>query len=195
MEEQALFDYIAKYIDLTNEEQAILFSKMKYRKYFKGQFLVQQGDVCNHLNFVVSGLSRTFHIDREGREHTFRFALKDWWAADLVSFFEQNPANCSVQCMENMEVVQFSANALNELYTEIPRFEHLFRIIFQNVSISLEKRILNNLSLSAKERYLIFQKQYPQFERRVPQYMIASYLGVSKQFLSKIRNQILTKKG
>jgi len=193
MNEQGFFEYIAKHINLSEEEKDILRSKIKIRKYLKGQFLVQQGDVCKHLGYVVSGLSRTFHIDEEGREHTFRFAIKNWWAADLVSFSEQTPANCNVQSLENTEVVQFSNDALNQLYIEIPQLEHLFRIIFQNAAISLEKRILNNLSLSAKERYLVFQNQHPQFEQRVPQYMIASYLGVSKQFLSKIRNQIITK--
>lgn len=190
MDYQPLLNYITKHIVLSSQEESILLSKVKHRKYLKGQYLVQQGDICHYLSFVVSGSSKTFHIDKKGKEHIFRFAIENWWAADLPSFIEQLPSNCNVQCLENMEVIQFSFKNLQELYKEILGFEHFFRIIFQNVSVSLEKRIINGLSLSAKSRFLLFRKEYPQFEQRIPQYMIASYLGITKQYLSEIRKEI-----
>lgn len=152
--------------------------------------MLQQGDQCNFLNFVVSGTTKTFHIDKEGKEHIFRFAIENWWASDLPSFIDQDTANTSVQCLENTEVLQISLQSLEKLYIEIPQLEHFFRLLFQRVSISLEKRIINNLSFSAKERYLLFREEFAEFEQRIPQYMIASYLGISKQYLSEIRNQL-----
>ena len=157
----------------------------------KGQYAVQQGDICKYLSFVHSGCLKTFHIDNEGQEHITRFSIENWWTADLGSFITQTPADCNVQCLENTEVIQFSSENLEQLYSEVPKLERLFRLIFQRAFAFSEKRVIRNFSLSAKECYLIFQEQYPQLEQRVPQYMIASYLGITKQFLSKIRNQII----
>ena len=164
--------------------------KIKDRKYLKGQYILQQGDPCQFLNFLVAGVTKTFHIDHEGNEHIFRFAIENWWATDLPSFIDQGLANTNIQCLENTHVIQLSKQNLEELYLEIPQLEHFFRLLFQRVSITLEKRIIGNLSLSAKERYLLFKEEYPEFEQRMPQYMIASYLGISKQYLSEIRNQL-----
>lgn len=191
MDNQPLLDYITNHIVLSSEEESLLHSKIKYRKYLKGQYLVQQGDVCNYLSFVCSGCLKTFHVDDEGQEHIIRFAIENWWTADLGSFIEQRPADCSVQCLEHTDLIQFSFESLTMLYIEIPKLERLFRIIFQNAFVSSEKRLMNNFSLTAKERYLIFLKEYPQIEQRIPQYMIASYLGFTKEFLSKIRSQLI----
>lgn len=194
MNSRALLNYIAKYIELSEEEEIMLLSKTTYRKYLKNQYLVQQGDVCKSLSFVINGCTKTFHVDHGGHEHIIRFALENWWSADLASFMKQQVADCNVQCLEPTEVYQISKENLSLLLVEVPKMERLFRIIFQNAFTSAEKRLLNNFSHSAKERYLLFQKQYPQIEQRVPQYMIASYLGITKQFLSKIRNELLFKK-
>ncbi|WP_420573991.1 Crp/Fnr family transcriptional regulator [Kordia sp.] len=181
-------DYIKNSIPLSDEEELLVLSKISSRKYLKGQYILQQGDLCKTLNFVVSGVTKTFHIDDEGNEHIFRFAIENWWATDLPSFINQDIANTNIQCLENTEVIQISLQNFERLNVEIPQFEHFFRILFQRVSIALEKRIINNLSFPAKERYLLFRQEYKAFEQRIPQYMIASYLGISKQYLSEIRN-------
>lgn len=186
----ALLSYIKKTIDLSSQEEELLSSKVKIRKYLKGQYILQQGDICNFLSFITSGTTKTFHLDNEGNEHIFRFAIENWWATDLPSFIDQDIANTNIQCIVNTQVIQISRQSLEELYHEIPQLEHFFRLLFQRVSITLEKRIISNLSLSAKERYLLFKKEYQEFEQRIPQYMIASYLGVSKQYLSEIRNHL-----
>lgn len=190
MNYQPLLTHITNYVTLSSQEEDTLLSKIKYRKYLKNQYIVQQGDVCQYFSFVVSGCLRVFHLDDEGKEHIIRFAVENWWAGDLGSFVEQVPAIYNVQCLEATEVFQLSNEKLNELYLEIPRIERLFRKLFQNAFIASEKRIVNNFSLTAKERYLIFLDQYPDFEQRVPQYMIASYLGITKEFLSKLRHQL-----
>ena len=191
MDPQPLLNHIANYISLTSQEESILLSKIKYRKYLKGQFVVQQGDICKYLSFVQIGCLKTFHIDKDGQEHIIRFAIENWWTADLGSFITQTAADCNVQCLENTEVIQFSGEKLEQLYIEIPQLERFFRIIFQKAFVFSEKRVIRNFSLSAKECYLLFREQYPQIEQRVPQYMIASYLGITKELLSKIRNQLM----
>jgi len=190
MELVSLFNYLHKYITLTAEEEAILSSKIRIRKYIKGQFVVQNGDICRYESFVLSGSLKTFYIDNEGQEHIVMFAIENWWTADLGSFIEQSPADYNVQCLEKSVLAQLSYDDLEQLYLQIPKLERFFRIIIQKAYVATQKRLINNLSLPAKERYLQFRDQYPLIEQRVPQYMIASYLGITKEFLSKIRSQI-----
>ena len=191
MELTPLFDYIHKYTDLTLEEQAILSARFKIRKYLKGQFVVQNGDTCKYENFVLSGCLKTFYIDNEGREHIVMFAVENWWTADMGSFITQTPADFNIQCIKNSFLAQIHYEDLEQLYLQVPKLERFFRIIIQKAFVSSQKRIINNFSLPAKERYLQFREQYPQIEQRVPQYMVASYLGITKEFLSKIRNQLM----
>lgn len=187
MEIKPLLDYIGKHIELSEEDISTLSKHVKVRTYLKGQYIVQQGDVCRYESFVISGCAKTFFVDPEGTEHVVMFAIENWWTADLGSFITQEPADYNVQCLEKTTVAQFSYEGLEHLYSEIQEFERFFRIIIQNAFVASQKRIVRNFSRSAKERYLIFREQYPDIEQRVPQYLIASYLGITKQFLSKIR--------
>ena len=191
MDIQTLLDYISNYVSLTETDVDILRSKVKYRKYLKGQYIVQQGDVCRSQCFVQNGCLRTFHIDTEGQEHTVQFSVENWWSADLGSFITQSEADFNVQCLENTEVLHFTYDHLQELFTEAPIFERFFRILIQNAYVASQKRIVRNFSLPARERYLLFKEQYPLIEQRVPQYMIASYLGITKEFLSKLKSKII----
>lgn len=191
MEIESLLKYISRYIDLSEQEISILSEHVKIRDYLKGQFIVQQGDVCKYETYVISGCAKTFFIDQEGNEHVVMFAIENWWTADLGSFLTQQPADYNVQCLEKTKVAQFSLESLELLYAQIPKLERFFRIIIQNAFVASQKRVVRNLSLPAKERYLIFRKQYPDIEQRVPQYLIASYLGITKQFLSKIRAELI----
>ena len=119
------------------------------------------------------------------------FAIENWWTADLGSFLTQTPAHYNVQCLENTKVIQFSHTNLENLYLQVPKMERFFRIILQRAYVASERRLVRSYSLTAKERYLKFRQDYPLIEQRVPQYMIASYLGITKEFLSKIRNQLI----
>ena len=189
-----LLDYIRQYVDLTEEEEAFLLSKVKAKKFLRGQYVAQNGDVCKHESFVLSGCLKAFYIDNEGREHIVMFAIENWWIADLGSFISQSPADLNVQCIENCELVQIHFNDLQQLYVEVPKLERFFRIIIQKAFVAAQKRIINNFTLPAVDRYLKFREQYPLIEQRVPQYMIASYLGITKEFLSKIRAQLISQK-
>jgi CRP-like cAMP-binding protein len=189
-----LLEYIKQYVDLTEDEESTLLSRLKLKKFIKGQFVVQNGEVCKYENFVLSGCLRSFYIDNEGQEHVVMFAVENWWTADLGSFITQKPADLNVQCLENSELIQIHYNDLQKLFLKIPKLERFFRIIIQKAFVAAQKRIVNNFSMEAADRYIQFREQYPGIEQRVPQYMIASYLGITKEFLSKIRNKLTLQK-
>jgi CRP-like cAMP-binding protein len=182
--------HIEQTIDLTEEEKTLLTSRLSKRRYLKGQYIGQEGDVTRQLTFITNGTIRTFYLDENGNEHIISFGIEQWWAGDLGSMITQKPADFNVQCLENTEVVQISVSDLEELYQSIPKLERFFRILIERAYASTQRRIVRNYSLSAKERYLLFLEEYPEIAKRVPQYMIASYLGITKEFLSNIRSQI-----
>ena len=191
MGNKSLINYINKYINLSVEEEKFLLTKVIQRTYLKDQYITQQGDICNSINFIISGCTKTFYVDKDGQEHIILFAIEDWWTSDLGSFITQTPADFNVQCIDNTQLIQFTYNNLEELYTEIPKLERLFRKIVERAYVASQKRILRNFSLTAKERYQLFKKIYPEIDQRVPQYMIASYIGITKEFLSKIKSQLV----
>ena len=189
--QEALLNYVNRIVPLSQEEEDILLSRVRTRKYLKGQFMVQQGDICSFSAFVVKGCSKTFYLDDEGNEHVVMFSIEDWWTSDLASFSTQTPSDFNVQCLENTEVVLFPYETHEQLLSEVPKLERFFRKIIERALVASQKRIVRNLSMSARDRYLYFRKQYPKIEQRVPLYLIASYLGITKEFLSKIKSQLI----
>lgn len=186
-----LLDYINRIIELNPEEEKRLCELLTFRKLLKGQYFLQQGDICKHSGFVVSGCTKTFYVDDEGQEHVIMFSVEDWWTSDMGSYIAQKPADFNVQCLENTSLIQFSYENQETMMKEIPKLERFFRIIIQKALVASQKRIVRNLSMSAKDRYLFFRKEYPQIEQRIPQYLIASYLGITKEFLSKVKSQLI----
>jgi CRP-like cAMP-binding protein len=189
--EQPLIDYINRIVELSEEEEKILLSGIKTRRYLKGQYILQQGDVCSISAFVLKGCTKTFYLDDQGQEHVIMFSIEDWWTSDLASFITQTPSDFNVQCLENTEVVLFPHETHDQLLKEVPILERFFRKIVERALVASQKRVVRNLSMSARDRYLYFRKQYPLIEQRVPQYLIASYLGITKEFLSKIKSQLI----
>ncbi len=191
MNSETFFEYIDKIIHLTDQEKETILSKITFRNYLKGQYIDQQGDASKYSNFVISGATKMFFLDESGQEHIILFSIKDWWTGDLGSYISQKPADYNVQCLENTTVIRISYDKREEIFNEIPKMERFFRIILEKALIASQKRIIRNFSLTAKERYLIFKKTYPTIEQQVPQYLIASYLGITKEFLSKIKSQLI----
>tara|TARA_B100001059_G_scaffold225445_1_gene252662 strand:+ start:1034 stop:1615 length:582 start_codon:yes stop_codon:yes gene_type:complete len=190
MHYSSFLNYINNYIDLTEKEIAFLRSNTNYKKYLKGHYIVQQGAVCKHTNFIISGCTKNFYVDQQGQEHIVTFAIENWWSADLSSFITQTPSDFNVKCIEATEVIQFTYQNQDEIFQNIPKMETLFRKLLEKALVSSQKRIVNNFSLSAKDQYLYFKKQFSTIEQRVPQYMVASYLGITKEFLSKIKTEL-----
>ncbi|GGK32194.1 cyclic nucleotide-binding protein [Yeosuana aromativorans] len=187
---EPLLKYMNDYVTLTEEEKDFLVSKVICRKYLKGQYIVQQGDICKYSCFVLSGCTKTFYMDPQGQEHIVMFSIEDWWSSDIGSFINQTPADFNIQCLESTELAMFSYDVIEELYSEIPKLERFFRQVTERGLIASQKRIVRSFSLSAKEQYIYFRNQYPKIDQRIPQYMIASYLGITKEFLSKIKSQL-----
>ncbi len=190
MEYKNVLNHISNKVPLTEEEENIIASKLKLKHYLKGQYIIQEGDVNRHQVFVVSGKVRTFYLDQSGKEHIVAFGIENWWTGDICSFSTQTPAEFNTQCIDKTTVVRISYDDMEQLYSEVPKLERYFRIILQAAYGSMTKRIIRNHSMPAKERYVLFTETYPEIVQQVPQYMIASYLGITKEFLSNIRSQL-----
>lgn len=181
---------IARHVRLTDEELAHFTSLLKVRPLAKGEVLLRAGDVCAFEGFVNSGCLRVYHVDREGNEHVLYFAPEDWWVADVASFVTRTPAFLNIDALEPSEVLLVDYAGKERLYHDIPKFERLFRIMTQRTLVALQQRLIASMSQTAADRYLDFKRRYPQLEGRVAQHRIASYLGISPEFLSKVKKKI-----
>jgi CRP-like cAMP-binding protein len=186
-----LIDHISNFISLTEEEIALILPKLNERQYRKGQYIVQSGDIAQNLNFIVQGAVKKFFVDHTGKEYIMMLGLEDWWAGDMSSFITQSPAVYHIECVEPTQVIRIHRDEHEKLLGELPKMERYFRKVTERAYVSAQDRIIRNFALSAKERYLHFNTKYPEHSNRFPQYMIASYLGITKEFLSKIRSQHL----
>ncbi len=184
---------ISKHITLSEPEQARFTSMLQPRTLKRRQFLLQEGEVCRYSAFVVSGCLRGFSVDKNGYEHVLSFATPGWWMADLYSLITQKPGVLNVDALEPASLLLLSKSDQELLYAEIPKFERFFRIIVENALASNQQRLLDNLSLSAEERYVNFCTRYPSLVDCIPQKHIASYIGVTPEFFSKMRSTLLKK--
>ena len=187
---QDFIKYLQRYVSIRSEEESKIISNLTTRSYLKGQYILQAGDICRHQSHIIKGKARTFYLDKSGTEHVLMFAIENWWVADLDSFSNQMPAQFNIQCLENTDVVQIPFENYEKLLRDVPVMERFFRMIIQKAFANMSTRIIRNNAMSAKERYLLFCEQYPQMTQRVPLYMVASYLGITKEHLSSIRSEI-----
>lgn len=190
MDFSPILNHVAKHITLNRDEQDTFTSLLEHRRIKKNEVLVSPGQVATHTYFVLEGCLRNYHLDRDGTVHVGMFATEDWWISDLPSFLSGAPAFCYVDALEHSSVFQLDAVNIERLYAEVPKFERFFRILHQNAYLAQSRRIFENLSLTADERYLNFRKTYPHLEQRVPLKLIASYLGITPEFLSMIRSKL-----
>lgn len=186
----SVLDYINRYVTLTDQEVDIFKSLSRVKKLRKRQYLVEEGELCRYENFVTKGCLRCYYVDPDGNEHIVQFAIEGWWISDLHSFLTQTPAHFNVDAIEPSEVIQIEYDHLQELYQKVPKFERFFRQIIQRAFVAAQERIIDSYSKDARQRYLEFSEMYPEIEQRVPQYMLASYLGITPEFLSKIRRRL-----
>lgn len=182
-------DYVARFIQLTEEEEEYFVSLLRLTHVRKKQFIVQPDFVCQYRSYVVKGALRGYLIGNDGEEHTISIAIEDWWISDFTSFINQEPAILYVEALEDSTLIQLSYSNEQLLLERIPKFERYFRITSQRAGAAIQRRMLSSLSKTAEERYNELAAKYPKFLQRIPQYILASYLGMTTQFLSKIRNQ------
>ena len=185
-----LISNISRHLSLTREEIEFFTSLLRSKSLANGEFLLREGDVCKYESFVVKGCLKTYYLDEMGIEHIIDFSIEEWWADDLYSLLTQTPSRSNIKAIENTDVLQIGKTDLELLYQKIPKFERFFRILFQNAYITQREQINLALSASARERYLLFIKKKPYAEKRFSQKDIASYLGVTPQFLSTLRKKL-----
>ena len=164
------------------------------KKLRKRQYLLQEGDVCRYTAFVEKGMLRTFTVDEKGNEPILQFSLEGWWISDLYSFLTEEPSIYNIEALENCELLLITKPSWDELLEKVPAFERYFRILIQNNLIATQKRLMSSLNETAEEKYKKLMENFPGCLQRVPQHMIASYLGITPETLSRIRGQLASVK-
>ena len=182
-----LIKKIKSRLHLRPEAEEFLYSISKEKTLSKGEVLIRQGQTVKKTFFVTSGCLRSYCIDKNGKEHTLLFAIKDWWISDYIAIHTGELSTLTVECLTESKVIEFNAKELDGIHARFPEFESYQRHNLERHVVSLHKRILNQLQLSAAERYDLFLKQYPDIEQHTRNFHIASYLGITQQSLSRIR--------
>jgi len=189
MTQELILTNIAKHISLSREEISLFTSSLAFKEVPKKTRILSEGQACKYLSYVHSGALRSYCIDKEGKEATIMFAVADWWLTDMYCYLNEKPAMMYIETIEDSCIFQLSRENFGKLFEAIPKFERFFRILMQNAYTREQLRIIDNLTLSAEERYDKFLNKYPQIVRQVTQKQIASYLGITPEFLSAIRKK------
>jgi CRP-like cAMP-binding protein len=185
---------IARHVSLT-EKEIEQFGNLFVRRSFKRkEYLLREGEVCFFEGFVIKGLFRVYHLDNNGFEQILYFAPEDWWVTDIDSFTNEKPSDLFIEALEDSEVLLISKKDKELAYEKLPTIERLFRIMTQKTHVALQRRMVGNLSQTADQRYLEFIEKYPRLYSRLSNIQIAAYLGISHEFLSKIRKKIAQRK-
>lgn len=177
-------------VELYNSFRSFLFEK----SFEKKDLLAEEGQICKYLYFIEQGSGYSYIINEKGDKHAIQFALEGYWITDLYSFFSEKPAIYTIETLEPTKALVLNRKSFDELCNKNPLFEHFFRILIQNAYVALQYRLAKTNSEEAEDRYLEFSRLHPNFIERIPQYLIASYLGIKPQSLSRIRNELQAKK-
>lgn len=190
----SLIQHVQKRVSLTEAELAEMLSYFSVKTIKKKQLIIQPDFVARHRNYIVEGAFRAYVIDEKGEERTIQFAIEDWWISDYNSYIYQQPATMFVLALEDSVVLRIDHDQEQKLKAANHKFETFFRIMAERSSAFMQRRIISNLTQSAEERYTDFLEKYPLVAQRLPQYALASYLGMTTEFLSKIRNNKVRRK-
>ena len=190
MDAELILKNVARHIVLDARERDFFLSLLEPETFKRKKLYLDAGTVCKYSAFVVNGALKSFTVDRDGKEHILSFATKDWWISDMYSLLSQKPAILNIEAIADSEVLMLSHDNQQLLYDKVPKFERFFRILVENSLVANQQRIIDNMSSTAEERYLRFIKKYPTIPSCVPQHNIASYLGITPEFLSKIRARL-----
>jgi CRP-like cAMP-binding protein len=185
---EPLIEYFSESFPLDEEEKELVRSMFHSRLFRKRQYVLQEGDVCTNFNFVVRGCLRMYKIDEKGNTHIIQFAPENNWITDLGSFHGVRTSALNIDALEDTVVLQISRDDLITLYKKTSKFDRIFRVLIENAFIRLQERLLQNISSTAEERYQSFLELYPHLTNRLSQVQIASFLGVTPEFLSRLRN-------
>jgi CRP-like cAMP-binding protein len=190
---EPIIQHFMHYLPLHEEEIQELSSRLIERSINRKQFILQEGDVCKHYTFVVKGCFKMYKIDSHGNEHNLQFSIENGWIGDLGSFYTDAPSQLFIEAMEPSIIFQIEKENLLYLYSHVMVFNRIFRVLVENAYIQLQKRVLQNISSTAEERYVDFMHCHPNLFNRISNVQIASYLGITPEFLSKIRKDLVSK--
>ncbi|NGY38725.1 Crp/Fnr family transcriptional regulator [Flavobacterium sp. XN-5] len=185
---------ILNYVDLSNDEWTQFSSYYTLEKVDKNTVILKEGDVCEYESYVLEGCFKIFYQDENLREYILYFAIEDWWVLDIGSFVSGSPSKLNIQALEDSVILTIDRAKKEELYRTIPKVEKLFRIMNQKTLAATQLRMISMLHKTADRRYLDFNERYPTLGQRIPQHQIAAYLGISHEFLSKVRKRVLRDK-
>lgn len=185
--------FAARHIAFSEEEIQYFDSVLQFKKVAKKTFLLQEGEVCRFEAFINKGCIRTYYIDEKGVEVTLQFAIENWWASDIASFHEGKPSKMFIETLEDCELLILTPETKENLLLKMPCFERMFRLLVQRNLSRLQERLFQTIATTAVEKYLDFLDRYPTIPQRVAQHYIASYLGFSPEFLSKVRTKLSKK--
>lgn len=191
---QVLFKDFEEILPLTDHEKVLIESKISFQKIKRKSLVLKEGKVCKLYTYIQSGCFRMYGIDDKGFSHNIQFAAEGDWIADIGSFYTQTASKLNIEAIEDCEIYQINQPDLYWLLENLPKVNRMFKVISENNFVEIQNRVLQNFSSTAEQRYLSFLEQYPHLSNRLPNTQIASYLGITPEFLSKIRKG-LSKKG
>lgn len=189
-----LFKHLELKITLTNEQKEIIKTFFVPKKLKKRHYLLQEGDVCKNLAFVASGLLRAYNIDEKGNEHVNQFTPEGWWTSDMYSYFSSEKTSYTIDAIEDSQILLIAQEEFENLLEKVPAMERFFRMLFQNSLVAKERRLISSHIHTAEEKYLHLMKYNPDFIERIPQNLIASYLGLTPETVSRLKKNIVFKK-
>ena len=190
---EVILAHVNEVITIDPDEQSYFLSLLKYRKLRRRQYILQAEDVCRYETYIINGCMRSYFVDGSGIEHVIMFAIENSWISDGLSFSNGTASAVNIDAIEECEIFQIEKASLEALYEKVPAFERFFRVKFQNAFIAEQQRVICNFTKSAQDRYLTFLERFPRLEQRIPQHQIASFLGITPQFLSQVRTMALKK--
>jgi CRP-like cAMP-binding protein len=182
---------VKKRIQLTAKEEELFTQKLSKRILKKKEMFHREGEISNAVAFVNKGCLRSYFTDQNGFEHVLSFAIEDWWISDIYSATYRQPGRLNIEALEQTEIILLSNQDRELLFEQVPKFERFFRILMEKSMINMQQRLLENVSLPAYDRFVLFVERYPNLLGRVPQIHLAAYLGITPEFLSKIKKEWL----
>ena len=181
---------VCKKNEFTQAEIEYFNTILQYKEVPKKTLLLQEGEICNFEAYILKGCLRKYYIDKNGFEVIIQFAIEDWWISDIASFHENKPSQLFIETLEDCQLLILTPQTKEMLLQKVPKFERIFRLLIQRNLSAMQNRLIDTISKSAQEKYLEFLKLYPTIPQRVAQHHIASYLGISAEFLSKVRTKL-----
>lgn len=186
-----LFEHVEEKVQLTDKDKELVMSFFKCKNLRKRQYLLQEGDMCKYISFVAQGLMKSYTVDEKGNEHINLFAWEGWWISDFAGFIFGNEVKLNIDTVEDTALLLLSRANYDKMLTEVPVMERYFRILYQNSLATKDSRLISANTHTAEEKYAMFRETYPSISQRLPQNLIASYLGLSPETISRIKRKMV----